>query len=77
MAEGMDLRGRKVLVVGLARTGLATVKFLQSKGSIVSTTEMKPKEEIKEAIQELEGLNIPWNGEATEQRLFSSRISLW
>ena len=43
----MDLDGRKVLVVGLARTGLATIKFLRAKGSIVSTTEMKPKEEMK------------------------------
>jgi len=64
----MDLNGRKVLVVGLARTGLATVKFLKTKGSIVSTTEMRPKEEMKEAIQELEGMDIPmeWGGHRTE-----------
>ena len=68
MAEVMDLHGRKVLVVGLARTGLATVKFLKTKGSIVSTTEMKPKEEMKEAIQELGGMDIPmeWEGHRTE-----------
>ena len=64
----MDLDGRKVLVVGLARTGLATIKFLRAKGSIVSTTEMKPKEEMKEALQELEEMNIPmeWGGHRTE-----------
>ncbi len=64
----MDLNGRKVLVVGLARTGLATVKFLKTKGSIVSTTEMKPKEEMKEAIRELEGMDIPmeWGSHRTE-----------
>jgi len=64
----MDLNGRKVLVVGMARTGLATVKFLQTRGSIVSTTEMRPKEEIKEAIQELEELDISmeWGGHRTE-----------
>jgi UDP-N-acetylmuramoylalanine--D-glutamate ligase len=68
MARDIDLQGRKVLVVGLARTGLATVKFLKTKGSIVSTTEMKPKEEMKEAIQELEGMDIPmeWGGHRTE-----------
>jgi UDP-N-acetylmuramoylalanine--D-glutamate ligase len=68
MAEEMDLKGKKVLVVGLARTGLATVKFLRNKGAIVSTTETKPQEEIMEAIQELEGLNIPmeWGGHRTE-----------
>src|SRR4030042_4794437 len=68
MAEEMDLNGKKVLVVGLARTGLATVKFLKTKGSIVSATEMKAKEEMKEAIQELEGMGIPmeWGGHRVE-----------
>jgi UDP-N-acetylmuramoylalanine--D-glutamate ligase len=60
----MDLDGKKVLVVGLARTGVATTKFLKAKGSIVSTTEMKPKEEMQEAVQELEGMNLQmeWGG---------------
>lgn len=64
----MDLNGRKVLVVGLARTGLATAKFLKAKGSIVSATEIKPKEEMKEAIQELTGRGIPieWGGHRAE-----------
>jgi len=64
----IDLNGKKVLVVGLARTGLATVKFLKTKGSFVSTTEMRPKEAMKEAIQELEGMDIPmeWGGHRTE-----------
>ena len=64
----MDLNGRKVLVVGLARTGLATAKFLKDKGSMVSTTEMKPREEMREAIQELEGEGflMEWGGHQTE-----------
>jgi len=68
MTEKMDLNGRKVLVVGLARTGLATTKFLKNKGSIVSTTEVKPKEEMKEATQELEEMDLPmeWGGHRIE-----------
>ena len=68
MAKGIALNGRKVLVVGLARTGLATAKFLKAKGSIVSTTEMKPKEEMREAVQELEGKDflMEWGGHQTE-----------
>jgi UDP-N-acetylmuramoylalanine--D-glutamate ligase len=64
----MDLDGRKVLVVGLARTGLATAKFLQAKGSIVSTTETKSKDEMMEAVHELEGmgLSMEWGGHCTE-----------
>jgi UDP-N-acetylmuramoylalanine--D-glutamate ligase len=64
----MDLHGRKVLVVGLARTGVATVKFLQAKGSIVSTTERKPIGEMKDLIKELEGtdLRTEWGAHQTE-----------
>ena len=64
----MDLKGKKVLVVGLARTGIATAKFLKAKGSLVTATEVKPKEEMKEAVQALEGMDISteWGGHQTE-----------
>jgi len=54
----MDLRDKKVLVVGMARTGIATAKFLKAKGSFVTTTEMKPKEEMKEAVEELKKVSM-------------------
>jgi len=64
----MDLHGKKVLVVGLARTGIATAKFLKARGSFVTTTEMKRKEEMQEAIQELKGMDIftEWGGHQAE-----------
>jgi UDP-N-acetylmuramoylalanine--D-glutamate ligase len=64
----MDLKGKKVLVVGLARTGIATAKFLKAKGSLVTATEVKPKEEMKEAVQALEGMDISteWGGHQIE-----------
>ena len=64
----MDLKGEKVLVVGMARTGIATAKFLKAKGSLVTTTEVKPKEEVREAVQELKGMDIlsEWGGHQTE-----------
>ena len=74
----MDLDGRKVLVVGLARTGLATTKFLKAKGSLVMTTEAKPRAEMKEAVQELEGMEIPmeWGGHRTETFLKQDLVVL-
>ena len=68
MTKRLDLHGSKVLVVGLARTGVATAKFLKAKGSIVTTTEMKPKEEMEEALRELEGMDLrmEWGGHRTE-----------
>ena len=73
----MDLRGEKVLVVGLARTGLATAAFLKAKGSIVSTTEMKPKEAMGEGLQELEGMGLSrmeWGGHQAETFLSKDLI---
>jgi len=64
----MDLKGRKVLVVGMARTGIATAKFLKAKGSLVTTTEAKPEEEMREAVRELKGLDLSteWAGHQAE-----------
>ena len=74
----MDLNGRKVLVVGLARTGLAAAKFLKGQGAIVTTTEVKPKEEIREAVHDLEGMDIAteWGGHRRETFLKSDLIIL-
>ena len=68
MADYMDLHDKRVLVVGMARTGIATAKFLGSKGAVVTTTEVKPEEEMREAIQELKGMNISteWGGHRAE-----------
>jgi len=72
----MDLHGKKVLVVGMARTGIATAKFLKAKGSLVTTTEAKPEEEMKEAAQELKGMNLAteWGGHHPETFLAQDLI---
>jgi len=60
----------------MARTGIATAKFLKSKGSLVTTTEMKPEEEMKEAVEELKGLDISteWGGHRAETFLKQDMI---
>src|SRR5512137_3128346 len=64
----MDLKGKRVLVVGMARTGIATAKFLKGRGSVVTTTEAKPEGEMREAIQALKGMGLSteWGGHQTE-----------
>jgi UDP-N-acetylmuramoylalanine--D-glutamate ligase len=56
----MDLKGKKVLVLGLARTGVATVRFLVERGARVKVSEMKPPGELEGALQELKGLPLDW-----------------
>ena len=74
----MDLCGKRVLVVGMARTGIATAKFLKAKGSLVTTTEVKPEEEMPEASRELKDLDLSaeWGGHQTETFLEQDLIVL-
>jgi UDP-N-acetylmuramoylalanine--D-glutamate ligase len=42
----MDLAGKRVLVVGLARTGMATALFAAARGAVVTATEERPEAEL-------------------------------
>ena len=44
----MDFTGKKVLVVGLARSGMAAIKVLHELGADIVLSERKPAEELKE-----------------------------
>jgi len=72
----MDLNHKKVLVVGLARTGITSAKFLKAKGALVTATEVKPEEEMREAVEELRGMDISseWGGHRTETFLKQDMI---
>lgn len=54
----MDLQGKKVLVVGLARTGMATVEFLRGKGSIVATSESRSENEMQGVQEALRRMSV-------------------
>jgi UDP-N-acetylmuramoylalanine--D-glutamate ligase len=51
----MDLDGKKVLVVGMGRTGVATSRFLLKRGARVLITDEKPICELGDAIDALGG----------------------
>jgi UDP-N-acetylmuramoylalanine--D-glutamate ligase len=61
----MDFSGKKVLVIGLARSGLGAIKVLSSLGADITLSESKPKEEIKEA-EMLEGLGVKIAGQSMD-----------
>lgn len=44
----MDFSGKKVLVVGLARSGMAAIRVLKKLGACITLSESKKKEDIKE-----------------------------
>jgi UDP-N-acetylmuramoylalanine--D-glutamate ligase len=50
----MDLKGKKVTVVGLGRSGLAAVRLLLEKGARVSITDCQQTQQIQETARRLE-----------------------
>lgn len=53
MANPFELRGKRVLVVGLARTGVATALFCAARGANVTATDSRAENEIGEAVPRL------------------------
>ena len=51
----MQLKGKRVLVVGLARSGISSARFLAARGAEVSVTDAKPAEKLTSAISALAG----------------------
>ena len=54
----MDLKGKKIVVVGLARTGVAVTRFLVERGALVTVTDMKDEAALAPYLEKLEGLHI-------------------
>ena len=54
----MNLEGKKVVVVGLAQTGVATAKFCVRHGAQVTVTDAKPAEKLAEPLAQLAGLPV-------------------
>jgi UDP-N-acetylmuramoylalanine--D-glutamate ligase len=54
----MELHQKKVLVVGLARTGVALCRFLAAKGARVTVTDQAPPQALEEPRREIAGLGV-------------------
>jgi len=48
----MELSGKRILVIGLGKTGIASARFLAGKGANVAVTDEKPLTELKGAVRE-------------------------
>ena len=46
----MELEGRNVLVVGLARTGVGAARFLLERRARVTCTDLRTEEELREVV---------------------------
>jgi len=60
MAAPPELRGRTVVVVGLAQTGVAVARFCARRGARVVVTDGKPADKLAGPIAQLAGVPVTW-----------------
>ena len=60
----MELANKRVLVVGLGRSGLASALFLKQRGALVTVSDAKPQEELGDEIPQLldQGIAVETGG---------------
>lgn len=58
MAKSFELRGKRVLVVGLARTGVATALFCAARGAHVTATDTRTENAIGEGLAQIRAAGV-------------------
>lgn len=58
MQELSELKDKRVLVVGLAKTGVTLARFLKDQGAIVTISDHKSKAELTGHLEQMEGLEV-------------------
>nr|MCU0530768.1 hypothetical protein [Syntrophales bacterium] len=54
----MELKNKKVLVIGLGKTGIAAARFAAERGAAVTVTDAKPEADLRDALGALAGLEL-------------------
>jgi UDP-N-acetylmuramoylalanine--D-glutamate ligase len=58
MAGRFELKGKRVLVIGLARTGIATALFCAEHGSVVKAADTRSADELGECVSKLRDAGV-------------------
>ncbi len=74
----LDINGKKVLVVGLGKSGIAASLLLHRHGAIVTATDSNPVEALSDEAKSLQalGIKIEAGGHRTESFISSNLIVL-
>lgn len=57
----MDVKGKRIMIVGLSKTGVSLVKFLVDKGAEVTVSDHKSPAELATSLEQIEGLNVHYD----------------
>jgi len=52
-----EFKGKRVLIVGMAKTGVALARLMAEQGALVTINDIRPESEISSALHGLEGLS--------------------
>src|SRR5262249_16943545 len=66
----MELKNKRVLVVGLARTGVATALFCAARGALVTATESRQEPEIAGTVAQLRAAGVTLELGGHQERTF-------
>lgn len=72
----MDLGSKKILIIGMARSGIAAAKVLAEQGALVTIYDQKSRENLLEELKTLSGLNIDFYLEGREPEISKDRFDL-
>jgi UDP-N-acetylmuramoylalanine--D-glutamate ligase len=71
----MELQNKKILVVGLARTGASVARFLAERGARVTVTDKREREAVASFTESLQGLDITFElGRHGEETFLSAEL---
>jgi UDP-N-acetylmuramoylalanine--D-glutamate ligase len=64
VVNSLDVNGKRVLVVGLGRSGVASALFLRSRGALVTVSDAKSEDQLREEIPALldQGIAVETGG---------------
>ncbi len=73
--QKMELKGKKVTVVGLGESGLAVCRAAKERGADVHVMDIKQARDLSKAIQQLEELGVSYTcGEYNDERAVESDV---
>jgi UDP-N-acetylmuramoylalanine--D-glutamate ligase len=73
MPNPIELRGKRVLVVGLARTGVATALFCAARGAAVTATDTRSEADLGESVAQLRHAGVALSFGAHHQSILRAQ----
>src|SRR5262245_22262771 len=69
----MELKDKRVMVVGLSRTGVSLARFLLERGAQVTLSDHKSEAELSDALDQLKGLDVKFDLGGHSPKLFTEQ----